>query len=184
MTTIKLLRNKASINLQRQCGASLLEGIAYLGIAAIVVLGAISLLTGAFSSAQSNRVSEEVVSIRTGVKKLFMGQSSGYGTTGTDLMPILVNAKVLPTTITVPTGGTTATNAWAGAVTVTALGGNQFDITYAAVPADACINILSGASGWVSITAGGGAITVFPAAPSDVQAKCGATAGNITWTSF
>ena len=184
MNTNKSMRNKAFKSLPRQRGASLLEGIAYLGIAAIVVLGAVSLLTGAFSSAQSNRVAEEVVSIRTGAKKLFMGQSSGYGPTGTDLMPILVNAKVLPTTITVPAGGTTATNTWAGAVTVTALNGNQFNITYANVPPDACINIISGASGWANILAGSTNITLFPVAPSDAQTACGAAAGNITWTSF
>ena len=186
MNSIRSLRGQAFKTLRRQRGASLLEGIAYLGIAAIVVLGAVSLLTGAFSSAQSNRVAEEVISIRTGVKKLFMGQSVGYGADGTDLLPVVIAAKVMPTTITVTGAGAAgvASNSWAGAVTIASVGGNKFSITYAAVPVDACINILSGASGWDSITAGGGVISVFPAAPSDVQTKCGTAAGNITWVSF
>ena len=184
MKSIKSLRSQAYKTLASQRGASLLEGIAYLGIAAIVVLGAVSLLTGAFSSAQSNRVAEEVVSIRTGAKKLFMGQSSGYGATGTDLMPILVSAKVLPTTITVQAGTTTATNSWGGAVTVTANGGNKFDIKYVGVPPDACINILSGASGWSAITTTAGSIPTFPATPVDAQTACGTATGDITWTSL
>ena len=182
MNTIKSLRSNVSVNLARQRGASLLEGIAYLGIAAIVVLGAVSLLTGAFSSAQSNRVAEEVVSIRTAVKKLYMSQSSGYG--AATLMPILVPAKVLPTTLTLNLAANTATNAWGGAVDVAGLGGNRFTITYNGVPPDACINIISGASGWESIVGGGGAVGTFPASPADAQTACGAAAGNIVWTSF
>ncbi|MEA3119675.1 MAG: hypothetical protein QOI13_2945, partial [Paraburkholderia sp.] len=61
-----------------QRGASLLEAIAYLGIAAIVVIGAVALLNGAFNSAGTNELAEQVNSIQTGVKKLYMGQTNGY----------------------------------------------------------------------------------------------------------
>jgi hypothetical protein len=183
MNTITSSHRLLFTSLSRQRGASLLEGIAYLGIAAIVVLGAVSLLTGAFSSAQSNRVAEEVVSIRTAVKKLYMGQSSGYGTT--DLLGILIPTKVLPTTITADTATNTATNAWGGAVTVTGNAGNRFNIAYANVPGDACINILSGASGWDNISASGATpITVFPATPLAAQGACVTGANIITWTSL
>lgn len=183
MNTITSSHRILFTSLSRQRGASLLEGIAYLGIAAIVVLGAVSLLTGAFTSAQSNRVAEEVVSIRTSVKKLYMGQSSGYGV-GTDLMPILVVSKVLPTTISITAGATTATNSWGGAVTVVGNGGNRFNIAYAGVPQDACINILSGASGWSAISGSGGAAPNIPVAPGDAQTACGAGLNLITWTSL
>ena len=53
---------------KQQRGASLLEAIAYLGIAAVVVLGAVSLLNGAFGSAKSNQTNEEVVALRTPVR--------------------------------------------------------------------------------------------------------------------
>ncbi len=187
MNTNKLVRQRAVKSLSRERGASLLEGIAYLGIAAIVVLGAVSLLTGAFSSAQSNRVAEEVVSIRTGVKKLYMGQSSGY-VVGT-ILPILIAAKVLPTTITITGAGTaaTATNSWGGAVDVAGLaGGSSFSITYNTVPQDACINIISGASGWqsIAVTGGGAPPIAFPVSPADAQAACGANGGTIVWTSL
>ncbi len=182
MNTSKLVGQRAAISLARQRGASLLEGIAYLGIAAIVVLGAVSLLTGAFTSAQSNRVSEEVVSIRTAVKKLYMGQSSNYGTAS--LMPILITSKVLPTTITVDTATNTATNSWGGAVTVTGNANSKFDIAYVGVPEDACINILSGASGWSNITGSKGTVTAIPVTPDGAQAACAAGNNLITWTSF
>ena len=180
MNTITSSRRLAFTSLSRQRGASLLEGIAYLGIAAIVVLGAVSLLTGAFSSAQSNRVAEEVVSIRTAVKKLYMGQSAGYP--GSSLNATLAAAKAFPSTVTVGAGGV-ANNAWNGPVTVSGAT-NQFTIEYDLVPQDACINILSGATGWTNITASGTAITTFPATPESAAAACTGATNNIIWTSL
>ena len=180
MNSLKKNTRNAPRYLSRQRGASLLEGIAYLGIAAIVVLGAVSLLTGAFSSAQSNRVSEEVISIRTGVKKLFMGESAGYGAAPLDAM--MISAKVIPTTLTVTAG--VINNAWGGTVAI-AGATNQFTITYTLVPQDACISLISGASGWFSITAGGAAaILTFPAKPSDAVIQCAAPTNTIVWTSL
>lgn len=167
-----------------QRGASLLEGIAYLGVAAIVVLGAVSLLTNAFSSAQTNRAAEEIISIRTAVKKLYMGQAASYGIGS--LTTSLITARVFPATLA-PDGSGGITNGWNGAVTVT---GNTstFTLTYAGVPRDACINLVSGASGWTRIDqAGNNEITTFPATPTQAAAVCSVTAaaGNaISFTSF
>ena len=185
MKTTKLNPRISVARLTRQRGASLLEGIAYLGIAAIVVLGAVSLLTGAFSSAQSNRVAEEVVSIRTGVKKLYMGQGAGY--TAAVLDPTLIAAQVFPTTLNI--AGAVITNAWGGTVSVSGVvAGAQFAITYTLVPDNVCINVLSGASGWTSIVAGtGGAsapIILFPVTPVAAAGVCAAGTNTITWTSL
>lgn len=155
--------------LARQRGASLLEGIAYLGIAAIVVLGAVSLLTGAFGSAQSNRTTEEVISIRTAVKKMHSGQAY---TTG-NFTTTLVSARVLPSTLTVDATTNAVTNAWGGTVTVVGAPPN-FTIAYTAVPQDVCINSVSGANGWTRISnaEGANAITTFPVTPTDAATVC------------
>lgn len=172
---------------KRQRGASLLEGIAYLGIAALVILGAVSLLTSAFSSAQSNRGAEEVVSIRTGVKKLYTGQANSYGVS--DLTAALNAAKIFPTTLaangTPPTG---MNNSWGGLVTVSGTpgaSGATFTITYTLVPQDACISMVSGASGWTQIDEGSGnnAITVFPATPTNANSLCSHPTNTINFTS-
>ncbi|MFT5590374.1 MAG: hypothetical protein ACI9ZF_002559 [Bradyrhizobium sp.] len=174
---------------RHQRGASLLEGIAYLGIAAIVILGAISLLTGAFSSAQANRLAEEVLSIRTGVKKLYMGQSNTYGAAAAAPLNLLVaNAGVFPATVAVIPATGAATNAWGGAVTVTGQIAT-FDLTYTAVPRDICILALSGASGWLNIGAGaaGATAVVGPpltaVTPANADAACVAGANTIIWSS-
>lgn len=169
-----MLLEKSSRRLQpnAQRGASLLEGIAYLGVAAIVVLGAVSLLTNAFSSAQTNRAAEEIISIRTAVKKLYMGQAASYG--AVDFTASLITARVFPSTLAVNAAGTGITNSWNGAVTVAGSnGGSTFTLTYANVPRDACINLVSGASGWTRIDqAGNNAITTFPATPANAAAVC------------
>ncbi|AKZ62899.1 pilus assembly protein [Herbaspirillum hiltneri N3] len=166
------LRNDSK--LARQRGASLLEGIAYLGIAALVVLGAVSLLTGAFSSAKSNQANEEVIALRTAIRKLYIGQVYPA-----DIMPGLVAANAVPGTLIKAADGT-VTNSWGGAVTASAdSSSNGFNLVYQAVPQDVCVNMLSGANGWVSI-AGTTTITTFPVTTSAATGTCTVTtnAGN------
>src|SRR5450830_2049931 len=101
---MKVLKNceiRSDSALHRQHGASLLGGIAYLGIAAIVVIGAISLLTGAFSSAKSNQANEEVIGLRTAVRKLYIGQVYP-----SDILPGLVAANAVPGTLIKASDGT------------------------------------------------------------------------------
>lgn len=166
---------------RRQRGASLLEAIAYLGIAAIVILGAVSLLTGAFSSAQSNQAGEEVTAIRTAVRKLYLGQ--GYGTVS--LNQTLKTAGAFPGTLAVTATGT-ATNVWGGNVVVTGSTGT-FTIAYPGLPQDVCLATLVGASGWQSIgSPGTAAITTFPVTPGAAATACNvSTAGgnSLTFTS-
>jgi type II secretory pathway pseudopilin PulG len=164
----------------RQQGASLLEGIAYLGIAAIVVLGAVSLLTGAFGSAKANQMTEEVVALRTAVRKLYIGQS--YPTSS--LVPSLLLANAIPNTLARPTNSTLS-NSWGGAVTIVGTS-TGFNITYNAVPQDVCVSMISGASGWTQIDQGGNnPITSFPATVANANSLCSVSsaAGNtVTFT--
>ncbi len=160
-----------------QHGASLLESIAFLGVAAIVILGAVALLLGSFSSANVNRAAQEVSSIRTGVKKLFMGQSASYGT-GT-LNATLVSAKVFPTTLSVDASNNVY-NTWNGAVSVDGANAN-FTITYANVPADVCINLASMNGDWLGLQVNGSNLAL-PVTPTAAQAACNASANTLIWT--
>lgn len=170
----------------RQRGASLLEGIAYLGIAAIVVIGAVSLMRGAFSNAQSNQLMQDVVSIRTSVRKLYMGQSGApYGAVATGgLNQVLSNARALPDNLAVAADGTIK-NTWNDTVTISSVSsGTQFAISYASVPKDVCINALSGASGWVSIVIGTTSIleASMPVTTATANTACAGATNTIVWT--
>jgi len=166
-----------------QRGASLLEGIAYLGIAAIVVIGAIALLNTAFSSANSNELNSELSAIQTASRKLFMTTQGNYGSA--DFTTTLVTAKGFPQTLVAASDGT-VTNPWAGTVAVAPGTPNtEFTITYTQVPADVCVNALtSTTTGWVSVTgpADKQAHTP-PITPAVAQTACGSAGGTVVWTS-
>ena len=150
-----------------QRGASLLEGIAYLGIAAVVVLGAVSLLGGAFSSAKSNQAIEETVALRTAVRKLYVGQSY----TAEGMVASLITANAVPGTLARGANNSTLVNSWGGTVTVAAVAGG-FRIVYPNVPRDVCINMINGSNGWASITVGEQAETAFPISIARAGALC------------
>jgi len=159
----------------RQRGASLLEGIAYLGIAAIVVVGAISLLTGAFGSAKANQATEEVIGLRTAVRKLYLGQP--YPTTG--IVATLVAAKAMPGTLSVNPATSALTNSWRGDVSIGSAP-TGFTITYPAVPKEVCVGILSGANGWTSIAVNGDtALDVFPVTAATATGQCTGIIDNV-----
>jgi X-X-X-Leu-X-X-Gly heptad repeat protein len=162
-----------------QRGASLLEAIAYLGIAAIVVIGAVALLNGAFSSAGTNELAEQVNAIQAGVKKLYMGQANGY--TGI-ANGVLSSAGVFPSTIPVAADGT-ATNTWGGDVTVTSASVGTFTIEYKNVPTSVCINALTAGGSWTGLNVNQKALAP-PVTPTSAQASCSAgNANDIIWTS-
>ncbi|KUZ68451.1 type 4 pilus major pilin [Burkholderia ubonensis] len=163
---------------RKQRGASLLESIAYLGVAAIVIVGAIALLGSAFSSANTNRLAEELNAIQTGTKKLYMGQVNNYG--NASLNANLIAAKVFPGTL--PAGNNnTVSNAWGGNVTVTG-SGQTFTVQYTNVPRDICINTLTAGGNWRSVAIGGNAPIDYPVAPNAATANCVDNAA-ITWIS-
>ncbi|KAB0632285.1 pilus assembly protein [Burkholderia stagnalis] len=164
---------------RKERGASLLESIAYLGVAAIVIVGAIALLGSAFSSANTNRLAEELNAIQTGTKKLYMGQVNNYGN-GADLNANLVAARVFPSTL--PVNGAVVSNAWGGNVAVTGQG-QTFTVAYTNVPRDICINTLTAGGNWRTVAIGqNGRAIPYPVSPTDATAAC-ADNTTITWTS-
>jgi len=181
----RVMQHRASYRV-RQRGASLLEAVAYLGVAAIVVIGAIALLRSSFSSASANGLSEQVNAIQSGVKKLYMGQGAGYSGIS---IGVLASAGGLPSTLTTTTSGTdssatTVSNAWGGTVELTAASSNNgFNIFYTQVPQDVCINALTSGGSWSSITVNSETISTFPVSPSVAASDC-TTENSITWVSI
>ncbi|KVN02765.1 type 4 pilus major pilin [Burkholderia stagnalis] len=162
---------------RKERGASLLESIAYLGVAAIVIVGAIALLGSAFSSANTNRLAEELNAIQTGTKKLYMGQVNNYGKDSMNAN--LIAAKVFPSTL--PTGANdTVSNTWGGTVTVTGTG-QAFTVKYTNVPRDVCINTLTAGGNWQSAAIGQKNVN-YPVSPGDATGACTDNA-TIIWTS-
>lgn len=164
---------------RRQAGASLLEAIAFLGVAATIVVGAVALLSSAFSGARSNRSQEEIAAISTGVKRLFINQGGAYGTGS--LNEVLSQSKIFPSTLAV--NGANVTNAWNGAVTVTGAA-STFDISYGNVPQQVCVELVATSGQWLSVGVNGAAAMTPPIAPAQAAEQCtNADSNTVIWTS-
>jgi Tfp pilus assembly protein PilW len=164
--------------LHRQRGASLLEAIAYLGVAALVVLAAVSLLQNAFGSARSNQTTEEITGLRTNVRKMYAGQP--YNDTA--MLANLITAKAIPGTLSVASG--VISNTWGGTVTPASTAAGTFTITYTQMPQDVCMNVVSGATGWTRIAGAADAnpITAFPAAAASAATLCNSGSNTVVFT--
>lgn len=168
----------------KQAGVTLIELIVGLVIIALIVAGALALFGTAQSSQTSTQMVQDLTSLRSTTKALFLGQGN-YGTASANLNDILVVARRVPTTIMVDTSTTpdTLTHALNGTVNVAVGATNtQFTITLTNIPADVCVPLLSGARDWFSVQAGTAtARTAFPITPAAAATDC-ATGTTLVFT--
>jgi prepilin-type N-terminal cleavage/methylation domain-containing protein len=120
----------------RQKGFTALELIVVL----IVGLGIIALAASKMDLLFGNaNISEEISNINTLLSNTKnLKTVSGYGATGTDLIPELISTSGIPKNMTLADG--LPYNVWGGAVAVTS-SGTGFAIVYQRVPQDACIKL-------------------------------------------
>lgn len=162
--------------IRKQTGATLLEAIAFLGIAAMVTLGAVALLSTAFSNADTEKASNELMGLRVAAKKTF-ANSGGYGANGDNLLITLSQTRSIPGSLAQANPGTpnvTVRNGWGGAVTMVATqNGAAFDISYSNVPRESCATLISGSgqNTWLSITLNG-AVQQLPVTPANAATTC------------
>lgn len=164
-----------------QHGATLLEAVAFLGIAAIVLIGAVALFTSAFSSARSNALTEQVTAIQNAIRTSY-GTGAQLQTNLADGIGGLVDAKALPSTLTVD-AKKNVTNDWGGNVTVQWDQTNSaVEITYTNVPKTACIAALTSGGNFTGIGTGTTALQAAPLSAANAVAACGSGSGNtINW---
>jgi len=169
----------------KQAGVTLIELIVSLVIIALIVSGALALFGSASSSQSATQLTQDVISLRSNTKSLFLGQGS-FGAAGTNLNNILVTAKRLSTTIKVDTTTTpnTLTHQLNGTVNIASAGtGQSFTISMTNISADVCIPLMTSDSTWTSVKAGTAAArTTFPITPTEAAADC-ATGTDMVFTS-
>ncbi|PLY99998.1 hypothetical protein CY652_23335 [Burkholderia sp. WAC0059] len=186
----------------RQRGLTLLEAIAVLGIAAIVLVGAISLFHNATTAASASRLVDEVTGIENNVRSLstsandgvaqilYASSQSSQAQTGA-LMTQLAEANVFPQTLEVSTVGNTTnvTDEWGGSVLVSPSQtvSNQLAVSFLIVPPDVCTRALIAPGDWLAVSVNGdGAVSTFTSTPSLAQAQtaCDTSTGFniVTWS--
>jgi hypothetical protein len=152
-------------------GTLIKMGIALFLVAIVVVLGA-----KGFKSSELAAEQQRLATIVSNIKTLY-ANSSNYDGLTTD---VAIQAGIFPKDMV---SGTSVYNKWKGAVTVTG-SGNTFSVTYAGVPKDACINLLSNFKdgSLVGITVNGNALSTVPPTPAQAAAACNQDTNTIEWS--
>lgn len=176
---------KQSATLRNQVGATLMELIAVLAVISTIVVGALALFGSADSAQKSTQTVQEVSALRTGVKSLFVGQSS-FGTAG--LNQALIKANKVPSTVT-KTSGADATNANntlknASGATYDVTGSTaSFTITITTLNTELCVGLITAATtGYTKVKIGTQADRTPPVSPADAATDCAATPSPIILT--
>lgn len=116
-------------------GLTLIEVLLALGIAAVVIVGAVAFYNNASNTTKMNEAKAQIQTIGGGIKTLYASQSS-YSSVSTN---VVVNAGIAPQNAI---DGNQLINPWGGA-TIVSGAARTFEIRMEEVPNDACVNILS-----------------------------------------
>jgi type II secretory pathway pseudopilin PulG len=117
-------------------GLTLIEALMFLGIAAIVIVGAVVLYNRTSNSQRTNEALTQIQSYSTGIKGLYSSVST-YGTGS--LVPVVINSRIAPENAV---NGTVLTNPWGDATGIMA-NNKTFQIVYMNVPKDSCVRLLT-----------------------------------------
>lgn len=124
------------MKVKKKKGLTLIEALLFLGIAAVVIVGAVVLYNNTSNSQRTNDALAQIQAYSTGVKGMYSGQSN-YGTGS--LAAVVINGGIAPDNAV---NGTGLVNPWGNPSHV--FGTNdRFQIAFESVPQDACVRILS-----------------------------------------
>jgi type II secretory pathway pseudopilin PulG len=179
------------INHRKQRGFNLIEAAIVLGVVGLVIGGIWVAAAAVQSNMRESDASKQLIQMVQNIRNLYYGQTLTADATG--LIDELISAGAIPKDMVA--SATAATDPWSGAVTVDItndLGGSYDDIeiSFAAVPKDACIEMtsrntnISTGTGLQQIDINDGTtttnVTSFPYLPTTAAGDCGDT-NTITW---
>lgn len=121
-----------------------------------------------------------IATIISNAKKL--KGSSGYGATGTNLVPSLI---AIDGTGSMGVSGNNLTNQWNGAVTLVS-SGMTFTLTESSLPKAACITLASkiAKDKQTTTSINGGTKTVGEVLPAVATTSCNSDTNSISWTTY
>ncbi|EJZ60948.1 PilS (plasmid) [Pseudomonas fluorescens R124] len=141
----------------RQGGFGALEVMIAIAVGIFAIIGAIAWYSKLTNTSNNNEELQNVSSLITNTRQL--KTQSGYGPTGTNLIPVLIAGEGIPENM--QKSGSTVSNLWGGAVTNVSTG-SGYNMTYAGVPDSNCIFLATKSANSNSLTIrinGGTAIT-------------------------
>lgn len=174
--TFNRMNNKA------EKGLTLMEMLAYLVIAIMIIVGSVAMWKTVSASSKEKTAMSQVMAIQTSYRGYYSSQTD-YGTG--DMTEIGVSSGIFPTDLKISgsAGAHTVKNGWSGVVTITASGsGATFDISFSGIPKESCNKIAVLKSDWLAVSVNGTALTL-PVTPATAMAACTATTNTLVYTS-
>ena len=119
-------------------GLTLMEALLFLGLAAILIVGAFALYSNASSTSRLNQAKSQLQTYISGVKSLYSTRNDFTSVTTS----LVVNSGIAPAEAV---HGVTLVNPWGGLTTVSANSARprEFRVTFEDMPRDACTAMLS-----------------------------------------
>lgn len=155
-------------------GLTLMEALLFLGLAAVVIVGAFSLYNNASNTSKMNQARTELQTYIGGVKSLY-ATSNDFSSVNTALV---VSADIAPSSAV---DGSSLINPWGGQ---TVISGNtrNFEIEFRRIPDEACTALMSSGlinkGSVIGIQANGGTMHNSDIDPGAAIGECGS--GNNT----
>lgn len=163
----------------KQAGFGALEVMVALGVGLLVVLGAIAWKSKMDNSSNNQAEVENIASLIANIKQL--KTASGYGASGADLIPLLINSEGVPGSMA-KTSNSVA-NVWGGAVTLVSTG-LGYTLTYAGVPTANCLFLSTQANNGngMSLRINGGAAISGEVTSAAADAACSSNSNALAWS--
>lgn len=177
---IRLNAVKSVAKRRRARGSFITEFMGTWGLYALIGALALAAIGTAYIVFWGTSETENVSRLYSGVMPL-KSSRGGYGTTGADLVPVLVSSDVVPRNMNVTGTGANAriTNNWGGTVTVEAAdNGQKFTIGLGSVPVSQCpkmVQTLSNSGSFSAITVGSTELAEIPTTIAAATNACGSS---------
>ena len=181
INTMAVTPSNTTVKVARQKGMTLVELMASMGIAAGIVVGALSLYNVVSDGQKANQMVQDIDAMRSIAKRMYESQGNYTGLNNT----LLISSGKIPTTLrSDATGGTIKSRDGYDFTIAAGATAGTFTISLAGAPAVMCKEITTKFSGYESLAIGAaGANTALPITPPTANTQCSADALAIVLTS-
>lgn len=163
----------------RQAGFGALEVMIALIIGSLVIIGAVGWYQSLDTKSKNGDELENISSLITNTRQ--MRTASGYGTSGTNLVPVLSNAAGIPEKMEY--SSSVLYNAFGGTVTILS-NGQTFTVTYNGLPTENCIFLASkaGSSSNQQTRINSGTAITGEVTAIQASSSCNTDSNSVAWT--